>query len=96
MGFIWRPLLPFAKHQQIKPGPNTQIVPQKSRKTGENTGAAKTMKQRDLAFGKENICRGTAWNDFLCSLTPQRNPPTANLQLLLLPTAVSKLKKGGG
>lgn len=75
---------------------NTQIVPQKSSKTGQNTGAAKTMKQRDLAFGKKNICRGMAWNDFLCSLPPQRNPPTANLQLLLLPTAVSKLKKGRG
>lgn len=94
MGFIWRPLLPFAKHQQIKPESNTQIVPQKSRKTGGNTGAAQTMKQRDLAFGKKNICQGTAQNDFLCSLSPQRNPPTANLQLLLLPTAVSKLKKG--
>lgn len=96
MAFIWCPLLPFAEQQQIKPGPNTQIVPQKSRKTWGNTGAVETMKQRDLAFGKKNICWGTAWNNFLCSLSPQRNPPTANLQLLLLPTAVSKLKRGGG
>lgn len=57
MGFIWRPLLPFAKHQQIKPEPHTQIVPQKSRKTGGNTGAAKTMKQRDLAFGKKTFAK---------------------------------------
>lgn len=52
------------------------------------------MKLRDLAFGKENICRGKAWNNFYFSLTPQRNPPTANLRLLLVLTTISKL--GGG
>lgn len=43
MAFIWCPFLPFAEHQQIKPWPKKQIVPQKSRKNcsagvGGNTG----------------------------------------------------------
>lgn len=98
MGFIWHPLLPFAKHQQIKPGPKTQIVPQKSRKTrGGNTGAGERGWSKELwPLERKTFVEEQSWNNFLRRLSPQRNPPTANLQLLLVPTAVYQIKEGRG
>lgn len=73
MGFIWHPLLPFAKHQQIKPGPKTQIVPRKSRKTrGGNTGAGKSGCSKELwPFERKTFAEEQSRNSFLSREIPR-------------------------
>lgn len=95
MAFIWCSHLPSTEHQQIKLQPTHKLSHRRAVK-GENMGSAKDKEEEKSGLWKEkHLPKGIGLGRLSpCSPFPMRNPHSANLELLLPPMAVSKLKEG--